>query len=265
MRPWVFLLAVAVGTAAAEDLDVITLRDGRVLEGHYNDLSGVMRTVAGKLHGSVVIDPADIVSHTTRSVPDADDAADAPAPAPPPPAPAPHIDADRAARAQRQIDLAERQRLVQDLADSADYQRLYQREIDQDEADQKDIPPQLRDLEQHTADARDQLDKDRVRQGQIERLERDSRADLDARATCDQDSAALAKLQADAEALRKKQARIEAELPVLRGKFKDAVAHQVKDRAALDAMDGNEDPLATLAGPDAATAPAAATVPASKP
>jgi len=241
------VIFLTAGAASAEDLDVITLRDGRVLEGHYNEVTGVIRTVQGKVKASFTIAAADIVSRTTRTVPDAPDPEDAPAQ----PAQPVKIDAaDKAQRAQRVEDLVERQRRVQELADATDQHRKLQAAIDQDESDQKELPNLVKDLDQHMADTHDLIDRDIVREAQITAANPGSQAETDARLQHDHDAEALAKFSADEQALKKKLAAITEEMPALRTQFQASTTRQMQAQADVDALGGSadDDPIATLAG-----------------
>src|SRR4051812_2477896 len=62
-------VCLGVGVLAAVEtptyLDVLTLKDGRILEGTYDPVAGTL-TTSGKIKGVVTIDPANIVRHQTR-------------------------------------------------------------------------------------------------------------------------------------------------------------------------------------------------------
>jgi hypothetical protein len=255
---FIAVLIGATATLTAEDLDVITLRDGRVLEGHYNEVTGVIRTVQGKVKASFTIAPEDIVCRTTKTVPDAPDPEDAPAQ----PAHPVKIDAaEKAQRAQRVEDLVAREQLVKDLADATDQHRKLQAAIDQDESDQKEIPNLVKDLDQHIADTHDLIDRDIVREAQVTAANPGSQAETDARLQHDHDQEAFDRFSSDEKTLKKKLATIAEELPGLRTQFKDSTARQMQAQAALDALDGSaeDDPIAALAGSSATSAATSST------
>src|SRR3954462_14886349 len=61
------LLAAAALAAPAEEIDVLTLKNGRVLEGHYNAETHNF-FFGGGIVGSVRIDPADIAKREKKIV-----------------------------------------------------------------------------------------------------------------------------------------------------------------------------------------------------
>src|SRR5947209_11680791 len=85
----VLAAAALLGLGAAlpgEEIDILTLKNGKVLEGHYNPATKAF-FFGGGIIGSVQVDPADIVKQTKGTRPDPGEApAEAPAVAQAPPA-----------------------------------------------------------------------------------------------------------------------------------------------------------------------------------
>ncbi len=139
------VLALAGASASAEELDVLTLMSGRVVEGHYNDKTHTL-TFGGKISGGIQIDPADIAKHETKTI--ADEKA--------PPAPAPVSAAPAAGVAGGDPQLAKkittanaikRSQMQRELASSIDYQKLYENSLTKLQAEQVDLPKKVQALQ----------------------------------------------------------------------------------------------------------------------
>jgi hypothetical protein len=271
------VLAAVALAAQAEDLDVLTLKNGRVLEGHYNAETHNF-FFGGGIVGSVQIDPADIVKREKKTLADPGAAAP-PAPATPPagtgtgtppvataptapagtppagtpptgaapPAGAPPADPAQAKRIAA-ANALKRNQLKRDLQSSEDYQKLYEQNVAKNQADQVDLPKKLDSLRPRIDRARSDYENAQSRYTAVQsdydwwyghyRTGTYNGASVsDARLQRDRAELALKQLQDDETKTQKQLDSSSKDMVSNKAKLQSSIDKQVKIKADLDALD----------------------------
>jgi hypothetical protein len=270
--PRALLLSAVLGWCApvlAEELDVLTLRNGRHLEGHYDDLTHTL-TFGGGLTGGVQVEPGDIVKRDKLVVADVvagtgAPAAEAPAARSPAAAndpgsrPAPTASATKdAARdpilAKRMagVRAVKKSQLKRDLQSSVDYQKLYETNIQKMQAEQTDLPSRIQQLDARISAARGDYNSAQSRYTNVQseydywysyryRSSTYNGASVaDARHQRDKAEANLKKLESEQETMRKRQSRLVNDLPSEQAKLRSSIEKQGKIAADLQALELEE-------------------------
>jgi flagellar biosynthesis chaperone FliJ len=238
----VAVLLLVTALAWSEDVDVLTLRDGRVIEGQYDELTGTMHFVTGKLKGAVKVDPKDIVRREKKRIEDAP-------PAPPPEAEKP--DPEKQAKRDAATAGAKRNQLKAELTKAQDFLRLHETNVAKMEAELKILPDQLKPYESRIRGVRNDLNS---AENRVSYLQNDydywyghyhsaygnQGALNDARNSRDRLQQDLTKLERERDALQKKMTKYTTEIPTERSRMQSAQETITRLQEELQKLEGAE-------------------------
>ncbi|MBA2480267.1 MAG: hypothetical protein H0V44_06370 [Planctomycetes bacterium] len=268
-------LVVICMPSEAEELDVLTLKNGRHLEGQYDDLTQTL-TFGGSIPGSVQVNPADIAKREKVTIADAPapkvfiagsdgfakpaDTRSAPATAanraaePPAPAPAAKgavVDPVQAKRL-ASVRASKKAEVKRQLQSSIDYQKTYETSIAKMHAEQADLPGRIQALDGSISAARQdfsnaqsrytnvQADYDYWHSYRYRNSAYNGASVSDARHQRDKAESKLKKLENEQDSLRKKQTALATQLPSENTKLRSSIDNQAKYAAQLEALELEE-------------------------
>ncbi|MBA3710652.1 MAG: hypothetical protein H0W83_17745 [Planctomycetes bacterium] len=253
------VLLTPIMPAIAEELDVLTLRNGRHLEGHYDDRSHIL-TFGGSVSGSVQVQPGDILKREKLILADAAEAKVAVAPVPAPAdgkgaAPTAAKDSSKdvlQAKRVAGVRSMKKSQLKKDLQSSIDYQKTYELNIAKMEAERADLPARIQSMDGSVSAARQDLNTAQSRYTYVQQdydawyaYRRHNSAwggasVSDARDQRDKADRKLKKLESELDAMRKRQSRITTELPSDQAKLKGSIERQAMLAADIKALELEE-------------------------
>lgn len=243
----VFLLAVTGLAARAEDLDVLTLISGRVVEGHYDDKTHTL-SFGGKIAGGIQIEPADIAKREKKTI--ADEKAD-PGPAlPPGTAPVAAPGGDAQAKKIATANAIKKSQMQRDLASSVDYQKLYETSITKLQTEQADLPRKVQALQPRITRARSDFESAQSRftsaqqnydywNGHYHSGLYSGSSVADARQQRDRAQQALRTLEVEEAKSQKRMDSIAKELVETQAKLNASIDKQAKLQTALEKLDAD--------------------------